>query len=186
MRVLRVSLLVGEMVLLCACASVAPSASSLSPSVSASTTPSASVEPKSVTPSPLAGGCGSTQVFAGPGPDGSGPNAVTGLDANQWALAAPASSGIIAYFWGDLPLLVKAPPPPGKGNKILWISHSDALGELAIVAHPIASGSPIVRFSLPRDGFSFPSTIDLPSSGCWHLDLTLGSVHATIDLSVAD
>jgi hypothetical protein len=48
--------------------------------------------------------------------------------------------------------------------------------------------SPVVRFdfgvALSPSG-NYPSSIDLPSPGCWRLELTLGTVHATIDVMVA-
>jgi hypothetical protein len=48
--------------------------------------------------------------------------------------------------------------------------------------------SPVVRFdfgaALSPSG-NYPSSIDLPSPGCWRLELTLGRVHATMDVMVA-
>lgn len=182
MRIQNLTVLAAGIAVVAACSSQpAPSVRVGSIGVSPPTTQSAILGP-----SPIDGGCGSTQVFAGPGPDGAGIDAVPGLDANQWALASPSSAGLYAYFWGDSPLLVKAPPPPGKGNKILWISHSTALGTLFIVAHPTDASVPPVRFNLPGDGFAFPSTIDLSAAGCWHLELTIGTEHATMDLLVAE
>jgi hypothetical protein len=146
-----------------------------------SATPTASVEP-SAAPSPVAGGCGTTQVYAGPGPD-----ANLGLADNPWASASPADAGIVAYFWHSPPDIVVA-DGAGGGSKVLWVSHADQTGHLKISAHPLAASSPVVLFDLPTASSpsgNYPSGIDLPSPGCWTLDLTLGSAHATIDLMVA-
>lgn len=64
-----------------------PSSTASKPSTQASTSPS-----------PVAGGCGGTQVFAGPGPD-----AALGLWGNPWAQATPSDAGLLAYFWSPLP-----------------------------------------------------------------------------------
>jgi hypothetical protein len=161
-----------------------PSAvASAPPSVRAgpsSTIPSASVEP-SRAPAPVAGGCGATQVYAGPGPD-----ANLGLADNPWAPASPADAGIVAYFWHPPPDIVVADGATG-GSKVLWVSHGDQTGQLKVSAHPLAASSPVVLFDLPAASSpsgNYPSGIELPNPGCWALDLTLGSAHATIDLMV--
>ena len=153
------------------------------PSVVASPSPAAvATSEASAPPEPVAGGCGATQVFAGPGPD-----ARLGLADNAWAPASPASAGIVAYFWHAPPNIVHAHGPDG-GDKVLWISHGDQTGRLSIAAHPFEASSPVVLFDFPAASSpsgNYPSGIDLPSPGCWHLDLALGSAHATIDLMVA-
>jgi hypothetical protein len=55
---------------------------------------------------------------------------------------------------------------------------------MRISAHPLGSSSPIVRFTLPGDGRSYPSTINLPSPGCWHLDVAVGNLNTMMDLVV--
>ncbi|MGH2406448.1 MAG: hypothetical protein ACRDF7_00020 [Candidatus Limnocylindrales bacterium] len=149
-----------------------------SPSSAASTATAQAGTP----PSPVAGGCGSTQVFAGPGPD-----AALGLAANSWAPATPADAGIVAYFWSPPPDLVFA-HGPNDGTKVLWISHGQQAERLTIVAHPLDASSPVVRFDFPAalsPSGNYPSGIDLPSPGCWRLELTLGTARATMDLIVA-
>jgi hypothetical protein len=133
-------------------------------------------------PSPVLGGCGSTQVFAGPGPD-----AALGLSDNPWAPATPGEAAIVAYFWYPPPDLIFAHGPNDR-TKVLWISHGEHEAHLTIAAHPLDASSPVVRFDFPPalspTGY-YPSGIDLPSPGCWSLDLTLGSTHATLDVAVA-
>lgn len=133
-------------------------------------------------PSPVAGGCGSTQLFAGPGPD-----AALGLADNPWARATPSDAGIVAYFWHPPPDVVFASSPSDHGDKVLWISHEAQSGNLVITAHPLGKTSPVARFEFPEvlSPSNYPSGIDLPSAGCWHLDLAIGAVQATIDLLVA-
>ncbi len=140
----------------------------------------ASVQPSAL-PSPVAGG-GATQVFAGPGPD-----AYLGLADNPWAPATPAEAGIVAYFWYPPPDLVFAYGPNG-GTKVLWISHGQQAAHLTIAAHPFSASSPVVQYDFAAASSpngNYPSIVDLPSAGCWRLELTLGIAHATIDVMVA-
>jgi hypothetical protein len=122
-------------------------------------------------------------VFAGPGPD-----AYLGLENNPWAPATPVDAGIVAYFWYPPPDLVSAHGPDG-GTKVLWISHGQQAERLSMAAHPFNASSPVVQFDFPAASpprsDNYPSTLDLPSPGCWRLELTLGTTHATIDVMVA-
>lgn len=132
--------------------------------------------------SPVEGGCGDTQVFAGPGPD-----AALRLADNPWAPAAPADAGIVAYFWYPPPDLVFA-HGPNDGTKVLWIRHGEQAQRLDIAAHPLDASLPVVHIAAPAalsPPGNYPSGIDLPSAGCWQLELTLGTAHATMDLMVA-
>jgi hypothetical protein len=129
------------------------------------------------------GGCGSTQVFAGPGPDAVGPDAIPGLEALRWAEATPAEAGIAAYSFRPAPeVLVVQPSPSGPSNKILWVTDGGLGANLDITAHPDGSASPSLHFSFPAAGRDYPSEIDLPTPGCWELDL--GSTGAAMDLLV--
>ena len=131
-------------------------------------------------PSPVGGGCGSTQVFSGPGPDAS-----SGLAANPWAWATPKIAGIIAYFWYAPPDLLLA-HGPSDHTKILWLSGSQQAPVITIHAHPLGASSPAVEFSFPASASGgYPSLIDLPSPGCWRLEVTVGTAQATMDLHVA-
>jgi hypothetical protein len=133
-------------------------------------------------PVPIAGGCGETQAFAAPGPD-----AASGLSDNSWAPAAPASSEMVAYFWLPSPNLVVAHGTNG-GTKVLWVSHGPPAAKLEISAHPLGASVPVVTFSFPAATSpvgNYPSDLDLPTPGCWQLDLTLGATRATLDVNVA-
>jgi hypothetical protein len=153
------------------------------PTVGGPSTPpaEASATPLSTTPVPVAGGCGSTQVFAGPGPD-----ANLGLADNPWTAATPADTGIVAYFWYPPPDVLFATDPAGNSPKVLWINHAHT-GQLSVTAHPLGARTPVVRFAFgaaasPPD--NYPSLIALPSPGCWHFDLAIGATRATMDLMV--
>jgi len=136
----------------------------------------------SQSPTPVAGGCGGTQVFAGPGPD-----AALGLADNPWAPADPSDAGIVAYFWYPPPNVLFASGPSDDGTKILWILHKEQSGHLVVAAHPLDATTPVVHFDFPAASSptGVPSSIDLPSAGCWHFDLTIGAAQADLDLLVA-
>ncbi len=169
-----------------ACAS--PPSPSPADGLAVSSAPSRAASPgPSGSPVAVGGGCGATQVFAGPGPD-----ARLGLTDNPWAWATPAESGIVAYFWYPPPGVLSAlrdPNDPNSGNtKILWITHGADTGQFIVAARRSDSSSPVVRFAFPpamSPAQNYPSSIGLPSPGCWHLDLTLGKLRAAMDLSVA-
>ena len=95
----------------------------------------------------------------------------------------------MAYLWGDPPCLAAGKVRAGGlSNKVLWISDDAPSGHLLVAAHPLVARAPEVRFDIPPASSprgNFPSSIDLPTPGCWHLDLTLGETMAAIDLLVA-
>lgn len=147
--------------------------------------PSAGSTPSTAAPgaSPLAiaGGCGTTTVYAGPGPAAA---STTGLNELPWAASTPQTAGFAAYLFASLPLTSGGARPDGATNKILWMSDTPADGGLLIAAHPLGASSPVVRFNEPGV-LSFPSIIDLPYPGCWQLDLSAGTTHGSIDLLVS-
>ena len=134
-------------------------------------------------PGPIAGGCGSTQVYAGPGPD-----AALGLAGNSWALAQPAAAGIVAYFWYPSPDLLFTNADGSNRTKVLWVSHGEQARTLTVTAHPVGAAQPVV--TIETDAASAPagnyaSSIELPSPGCWHLEIALGGSRAVLDVKVA-
>lgn len=174
------SLLAGLSIVALALAGCAAPPPSATPAATAAPTPTAL---PTGTPVAVAGGCGDTQVFAGPGPDAS-----LGLGGNPWAAATPASSGIVAYFWYSPPAILHAKSPDGSGEKVLWVVHGPADGPLAVLAHPLDADTPVIRFSFPpaqSPAGNYPSGIAVPTPGCWQLELTVGATHATLDVQVA-
>jgi hypothetical protein len=112
--------------------------------------------------------------------------------AIPWIVATPSTSGIIGYlFFAHVaptnkpeyyqPMHTGGKMPDGGTTKILWmIQDSSAIGELTVTGK---------NFSLPRSTFQqtfseagagIPSILDVPTAGCWHLDLTSGSDHAMV------
>jgi hypothetical protein len=139
--------------------------------------------PPTPLPIPVAGGCGMTVVYAGPGPD-----ARLGLEDNPWAPATPADAGIVAYFWYPPPgiLSVADPTMPNSGDtKVLWVVHGAVQGPLSIEAHPLAASLPVVAVRLSNGDKGTPSSIAVPTPGCWRLEIALGATHATLDVMVA-
>jgi hypothetical protein len=115
-------------------------------------------------------------LYAGPGPFD-----IPGLQANPWAVATPATAGIVAYLWGSPPYLSASPiRPHGESNKVLW----QGGGLTSIVGHRLDDPRTTARLEFPAT--AGPSEVDLPSAGCWQLDLQrAGQTVATIDLAVA-
>jgi len=165
-------------VTLIGCAGPTPHIAAPAPTVAATATAAPTGSPTAVE-----GGCGSTQVFAGPGPD-----AALGLADNFWAWASPDSAGIVAYFWFPPPAVIFAAGPDGRGTKILWVTHGGAVGPLVVVAHPLDTAGPEVRFSVPpalSPAGNYPSEVAVPTPGCWHFELTVGSARGSLDILVA-
>jgi hypothetical protein len=73
----------------------------------------------------------------------------------------------------------------GANNKILWDMRDPRDGQpLLLTARPLAGG-PAVNLTFPADaspGEIYPSTIDVPTPGCWHMTLQWNGHTATIDL----
>jgi hypothetical protein len=69
-----------------------------------------------------------------------------------------------------------SPPSGDHSNKILWVARPSSGASASPVQDPalriratLADGSTVVTRVVP--GGPGPSTIDLPSPGCWHLTL---------------
>lgn len=116
-----------------ACAPIAtPSPSTAEPTSSPAATLAIPASPTipQATPvaDPIAGGCGHTQAFAGPGPGAADQN----LGGNPWASASP---GIVAYFWRTAPYLrAGSVQSDGSSNKILWITTTGSTGAPLVIA----------------------------------------------------
>ena len=78
--------------------------------------------------------------------------------------------------------------PDHPSNKILWIVRSPRGGHsLEITARLAGDPSQVVRISRPPDsepGEIYPSEVDLPTPGCWKLQLAWGTHRASIDVRV--
>jgi hypothetical protein len=83
--------------------------------------------------------------------------------------------GIVGILFGQ-PL--NSPPAQDHNNKVLWVVQEDS-GPLRIEGRLAAGDDPVVIESVTG-----PSFLDLPSPGCWHLDLTWGDHTDSVDLGV--
>ena len=90
---------------------------------------------------------------------------------------------MVAVVWGTHHPLVAPPRSDGTTNKILWVARVGAAdGPLDIRSTLAGTGKTVTRTVEPAPG---PSGIDLPSPGCWSLDLTWGSHHDHLMLGYA-
>ena len=141
----------------------------------------------SSTPQPSAavvipGGCGVTELLRGGVPawlDEAG--AHNNPDRLPYAVAAPP---IAAGFLFGYPL--RAGHPDNPANKILWVVARPRDGSaLTISAHPIGRAAPLVTTIQPANsspGEIYPSIVDVPEPGCWHLDLAWAGQQASVEL----
>jgi hypothetical protein len=163
-------------VVLARCASQPPPSATGIPTAAPTAPPSAG-------PVAVGGGCGSSVVFAGPGPDAS-----LGLSDNPWAAASPGGPDVVAYFWLKPPDLLRVEDADGLGTKVLWVVHGGSAGPLAITAHPLGAAAPVVPVWVEQDASpadNYPSNVAVPTPGCWRFEITSGSSSSTLDISVA-
>lgn len=83
---------------------------------------------------------------------------------------------MIAYVFAD-PLV--APPVPGRGNKILWVTKDASVPQFTITGQ-LEGSAPTTTVTLVVP--AGPSIVDMPAPGCWHLDLKWGSTTDSINL----
>ncbi len=81
---------------------------------------------------------------------------------------------IVGILFGPL----TSPHAKGRGNKVLWVVQEDS-GPLRIEARLAAGDDPVAIESVTG-----PSYLDLPSPGCWHLDLTWAGHTDSVDIGV--
>lgn len=150
------------------------------PPTGLSKTPSAEPSP---TDFPAEVSCGETIIR--PGPFAGSPPA---LSRNPWAIGSPSSAGVTAYFWGTAPFLAAGQRPGGMSNKILWAIDNPTGRPLRVVATPIGKAAPRVELTIDpalQPAGNYPSTIDLPLAGCWHLEIHGAREVASIDVLVS-
>ena len=98
-----------------------------------------------------------------------------------------ARGNIVAVLWARHDPLV-TPAPPGRNNKILWVSKlSGPVGSsLEITARRLTGGTAVgpVQQRVVAGGPG-PSIIDMPAAGCWQFTLRWGGHADTVDLPYA-
>jgi len=127
-------------------------------------------------PAPVAGGCAPAGLQVGSGPawaaHSNPPMSV------RYALAARRTA--VAFIFG-FPLRVGDPTDPA--NKILWIVRTPGSG-LTIRATPLHARRPAVTVRLDDSAGPeiYPSYVNVPTSGCWHLTLQWAGHTDSVDL----
>jgi hypothetical protein len=93
------------------------------------------------------------------------------LTSGTYAIGQPE---VIVGMIGAL----RAGHPENPSNKILWVARYTNNSYLTITADPRGASGPNVTYeALPASpGNIYPSTIDVPQPGCWHLDLAYESI----------
>jgi hypothetical protein len=93
----------------------------------------------------------------------------------------------VAGFVFGYPL--RAGHPDNPANKILWVVRLPRGGsELTITGHPLGAATPVVKVVQPANsgpGEIYPSIVDMPTAGCWVLDLAWGTHRASLALPYA-
>jgi hypothetical protein len=154
------------------------------------TTPPSASGVRAVAPTPdipsgaraVAGGCGATVAYRGAIPawliEATGNNAPDGL---PYVVAVPAMAA--GFIFGN-PLRAGHPTDPA--NKILWVVRTPREGAaLQITVRPVAAAAPVLHQQVPANsgpGEIYPSVVDVPTAGCWHLALGWRTGAAELDL----
>lgn len=146
----------------------------------ASPPPALTTKPAPASGVPASGtGCGDTPISPDQLP---GWTADAGLPAGlPYAISRDAN--VVAVLFG-YPLRA-GDREDGRTNKILWDMRDPRDGHpLLVTARPL-SGGPAVNLTFPADaspGEIYPSIVDVPTPGCWHMTLRWNGHTATIDL----
>jgi hypothetical protein len=89
-----------------------------------------------------------------------------------------ASGGVVAIIWEP----ITGPPKDSSGDKVLWSWRTPVTGVHA-VARLDGTGPAVSTFVDP--GVTGPSSLSLPSPGCWRITMTWSGGSDTIDLQAA-
>jgi hypothetical protein len=142
--------------------------------------PPASPQPS---PSIVTAGCGSTPVLSGHQPAWLVDAAAYNPPSLPYVIATPAIAA--GYVFG-YPLTSGRKSP---SNKILWVVGKPRNGSgLELIVHPVGASTPVSEQSEPPDsspGEIYPSIVDVPFPGCWHVELTWDGNTAAVDLLYA-
>ena len=130
------------------------------------------------------GGCGATKLYRGRLPAWTAPAfADSSPGPPPWPHALSKRGNVAAIVFGN-PL--RAGDPTGRMNKILWIMRLPRLGSpLRIEASPLHATALPIRHAWPPDsspGEIYPSYVNVPTAGCWHLTLRWAGHTDWIDL----
>ena len=134
-------------------------------------------------PAPVPAGCGQTPVRSG------------GLPG--WTAPAGPPSGVpyVESVEGNLVGVLFGAPlqapagQTGRANKILWIVREPRGGQpLSLAAQRLDGRAPELAFTAEAGsspGEIYPSIVDVPVAGCWHVTARWNGNTATVDLLYA-
>jgi len=128
------------------------------------------------------GGCGNTQVYRGGEPDWLTTAGANNNPSDQpyFITDPPTAAGFLFAY----PL--RAGNVSNPNNKILWVVGIPREGsDLHVTGHPQDATTPKVDQTFPANsspGEIYPSIVDVPTAGCWHLNLSWGKNAASVDL----
>jgi hypothetical protein len=136
---------------------------------------------------PVAGGCGASRLYRGGLPAWTAPAFALSSNAPPpWPFAIAQHGTAVAILFG-YPL--RAGNPTNRSNKVLWIMRLPRHGSpLTIRARPLDAERPLISVMRPADsspGEIYPSEVDVPTAGCWHLTLRWARHTDSVDLRYA-
>ncbi len=138
----------------------------------------------SLPPLEVPGGCAGTQVITRAAPPDwarSGFTAKPGRPRKvPWALGKPGDA--LAYLWARQ--LVAVPRTDGASNKILWVAATSPPD--MIEGRPLGRSGPVLKVEgSPTNGNQVPTTVDVPTPGCWSFTVSWsGGRNSIINLDV--
>jgi hypothetical protein len=182
MRPLRIApAVIVLLVVLAACTSTTPKVSTQS-----SKPPIAPTTPMPhPSPSPLRtiGGCGATKIQQGGTVPAWTASAMSGFTGDPGPYVVSAEANVVGILMG-YPFHAGTSSNPT--SKILWIVREPRNGQqLKVDGHPVGATTPTGHADAADDsspGEIYPSIVDMPTPGCWHLTLTWDGNTATVDL----
>jgi hypothetical protein len=144
----------------------------------------------------LLGACGT----AGPAASGRGsppaartcPTPLATGPLPDWAATAkapdlPHALGGKGQIVGVVWVTPRSPQDSNASTKVLWISRVPRDGApLRITATPLGLAAPLVRVEEPASsgpGEIYPSIVEVPFAGCWHVELAWGPNTDSVDLT---
>jgi hypothetical protein len=91
------------------------------------------------------------------------------------------ADAIVALLW-KFPLL--SPPAKNVANKVLWVSRLSTNGSPLVIRAQRMAGTKLAGSVVRQTvaGGPGPSYVNLPMTGCWHLDLSWSGHVDTLDL----
>jgi hypothetical protein len=144
----------------------------------------------------LLGACGTTGSAArgsdSPSAPGTCPTPLTTGPLPDWAASAgapdlPHALGGTGLIVGAVWVTPRSPQEAPASTKILWISRVPRAGTpLRITATPFGLTAPLVRVEVPADsgpGEIYPSIVEVPFAGCWHVELAWGPNTDAVDIT---